>query len=125
MDENDYEWQQIFMNLPAASIKASVDGKDGFWQITDAGTTATAIKDIANAKAGVAYCVEIGDKSKLVSIAKEGKFANITEAWSPSEVGDYIMVILGKDGNFRELERRTAGKRTINVAVQPNVIGGR
>lgn len=125
MDKNGYEWQQIFMNLPAASIKDAVDGKNGFWQITDADTTATALTDIANAKAGVAYCIEIGDKSKLVTIAKEGKFANITEAWSPSEVGDYIMVILDKAGNYRELERRTAGKRTINVAVQPNVIGGR
>lgn len=125
MDDNAYEWQQIFMNLPAASIKDKVDGKDGFWQITDADTTATALTDIDNAKAGVAYCIEIGDKSKLVTIAKSGKFANITEAWSPSEVGDYIMVILDKDGNYRELERRAAGKRTINVPVQPNVIGGR
>ena len=35
------------------------------------------------------------------------------------------MVILRKDGNFAELERREAGVRTINVALQPNVPGGR
>lgn len=126
MDANDYEWQQIFVNLPAVSIAAAVDGNDGFWHITDDDTTATSITDIANAKAGVAYCIEIGsDSGKKPSIAKSGKFANITEAYTPTKVGDYIMVILGSDGNFRELERRVGGVRKVNVAVQPNVIGGR
>lgn len=125
MDKNGYEWQQIFMNLPAASIKSTVDGKNGFWQITDAGTTASTITDIVNAKTGVAYCIEIGDNTKIVSISKAGKFANITEDWSPSKVGDYIMVTLDNTGNYRELERCVAGNRTINIAVQPNVIGGR
>lgn len=124
-DANDYEWQQIFINFPVVSIVDAVDGKKGFWQVTDENTTATAITDIANAKDGVAYCIEIGDATKLPKITKDGKFANLTEAWTPTELGDYIMVILGNDGNFRELERRVGGKRTINVAVQPNVIGGR
>ena len=35
------------------------------------------------------------------------------------------MVILGNDGNFRELERCVGGKRTINKELQPNVPGGR
>lgn len=125
MDANAYEWQQIFMNLPATSITADVDGSKGFWHITDADTTATAISDIANAKAGVAYCIEVGNAAKLPAIAKSGKFANLTAAWTPTTLGDYIMVILGSDGNFRELERRVGGTRTVNVAVQPNVIGGR
>ena len=127
MDENDYEFQQIFTNLPAAIIGASVDASNGFWQITDAATTATAIDDIAKAKAGVAYCIEIGedDTKHQLTIDKSGKFANITAAWTPTQVGDYIMVILGKDDKFRELERRVGGKRTINKAVQPNVPGGR
>lgn len=125
MDANAYEWQQIFINLPATSIVASVDGSKGFWHITDADTTATTISDIANAKEGVAYCIEIGDAEKLPTIAKSGKFANLTAAWTPTALGDYILVILGSDGNFRELERRVSGTRTINVAVQPNVIGGR
>lgn len=126
MDANDYEWQQIFMNLPATSIVASVDGADGFWHITTDSTTATALTDIANAKAGVAYCIEIGSATgEMPAIAKSGKFANLTAAWTPTAVGDYILVILGSDGNFRELERRVGGTRTINTAVQPNVIGGR
>lgn len=127
MDENDYEFQQIFTNLPAATIGADIDGANGFWHITDAASTATAIDDIKKAKAGVAYCIEIGegDTKHQLTIAKSDKFANITATWTPTQVGDYIMVILGKDGKFRELERRVGGKRTINKAVQPNVPGGR
>lgn len=127
MDDNDYEFQQIFTNLPAAVIGAEINGANGFWQITDETTTATTIEDISNAKAGVAYCIEIGkgDTKHQLAIAKSDKFANITAAWSPTQVGDYIMVILGKDNKFRELERRVGGKRTVNKAVQPNVPGGR
>ena len=127
MDDNDYEFQQIFTNLPATVIGAEINGANGFWQITDGTTTATTINDISNAKAGVAYCIEIGkgDTKHQLDIAKSGNFANITAAWSPTQVGDYIMVILGKDGEFRELERRVGGKRTVNKAVQPNVPGGR
>ena len=126
MDDNDYEFQQIFTNLPATVIGAEINGANGFWQITDGTTTATTIDDISNAKAGVAYCIEIGNGTKhQLAIDKSDKFANITAAWSPTQVGDYIMVILGKDGKFRELERRVGGKRTVNKAVQPNVPGGR
>lgn len=127
MDDNDYEFQQIFTNLPATVIGAEINGANGFWQITDGTTTATTIDDISNAKAGVAYCIEIGegDTNHKLAIAKSGNFANITAEWTPSQPGDYIMVILGKDNKYRELERRVGGKRTVNKAVQPNVPGGR
>ena len=72
----------------------------------------------ANAATGINY-------PKTQTLYKSGKFANITKAFSPSKVGDYIMVILRKDGNFAELERREAGVRTINTELQPNVPGGR
>lgn len=125
MDKNAYEWQQIFINLFAATIKDKVDGNDGFWQITGATTTADTITDIVNAKNGVAYCIEAGVAEHLPTIAKSGKFANISDAFTASKVGDYIMVIIGNDGNFRELERCVGGKRTINKELQPNVPGGR
>ena len=125
MDKNAYEWQQIFINLFAATIKDKVDGNDGFWQITGATTTADTITDIVNAKNGVAYCIEAGVKEHLPKIAKSGKFVNISDAFTASKVGDYIMVIIGNDGNFRELERCVGGKRTINKELQPNVPGGR
>lgn len=128
MDANAYEWQQIFINLPAHTVSADVttiDGDDGFWQITPSNTAAKALTDITHAKAGVAYCIECGGTTNATTIAKSGKFANIKSAYNPSAVGDYIMVILGSDGKFRELERRVGGTRTINTDVQPNTIGGR
>ena len=125
MDKNNYEWQQIFINLFAATITDKVDGNNGFWQITDSTTTLTTITDIENAKAGVAYCIECGDKTKLPKIDKSGKFDSITAAFTATAVGDYIMVILGADNKFRELERCVGGKRTINKELQPNVPGGR
>lgn len=126
MDDNDYEFQQIFTNIPAATIIDSVDAKDGFWHMTDATTTAATIDDIAHAKKGVAYCIEIGaGTTTKPKITKAAKFANITADWTPTEEGDYIMVILGDGEKYRELERRVGGKRTINKEVQPNVPGGR
>ena len=125
MDKNNYEWQQIFINLFAATITDKVDGNNGFWQVTDSTTTQTTYTDIENAKAGVAYCIECGDKTKLPEIAKSGKFESITAAFTATAVGDYIMVILGADDKFRELERCVGGKRTINKELQPNVPGGR
>lgn len=128
MDKNAYEWQQIFTNIWAGSMAANAttaDATKGFWLITGKNTQATALTDITGAKEGVGYCIEIGDIDNATSIAKSGKFANITKAFSPSKVGDYIMVILRKDGNFAELERREAGVRTINTELQPNVPGGR
>lgn len=126
MDDNDYEFQQIFTNIPAADIVESIDAKDGFWHMTNETTTASAITTIAHAKKGVAYCIEIGaETTTMPKIAKSGEFENLTDAWTPTAEGDYIMVILGKDNKYRELERRVGGKRTINKEVQPNVPGGR
>ena len=125
MDDNNYEWQQIFINLFAATIVDKLDANKCFWLITGSTTTQDTYTDIENAKDGVAYCIECGDKNHLPKIAKSGKFANITAAFNATEVGDYIMVILGNDGNFRELERCVGGKRTINKTLQPNVPGGR
>lgn len=128
MDKNAYEWQQIFTNIWAGSIAANAttaDAAKGFWLITGKNTQATALTDITGAKEGVAYCIEIGDIGNATTITKSGKFANITKTFTPSKVGDYIMVILRKDGNFAELERREAGVRTINTELQPNVPGGR
>ena len=125
MDKNNYEWQQIFINLFAATITDKVDAKNGFWQVTGTATTQDTYTDIEGAKAGVAYCIEAGVADHLPKLAKSGKFAAISDAFTAKAVGDYIMVILGNDGNFRELERCVGGKRTINKELQPNVPGGR
>lgn len=125
MEENAYEWQQIFINLFAATIVDKIDGKAGFWHVTGDSTTQDTYTEIANAKAGVAYCIEAGVATHLPKVAKSGKFGNISAAFTATAVGDYLMVILDKDGNFRELERCVGGKRTINTELQPNVPGGR
>lgn len=126
---NNYEWQQIFINKPSITVKAdatTLDATKGFWFETSAGSEAAAsITDITGAKAGVAYIIEAGGASNLSKVEKSGKFANITEAWTPTQAGDYLMVILGSDGNFRDMERRTGGVRKVNDKLQPNIPGVR
>lgn len=125
---NNYEWQQIFMNKPCVNLgdgATTLDAKTGFWQVSVANTAATTITDITGAKAGVAYIIECGDIKNASKIAKTGKFADITEAYTPTAVGDYIMVIIDSKSNFIELERCVAGVRKVNSAVQPNIPGVR
>lgn len=125
---NNYEWQQIFMNKPSVNVAAdatTIDAKDGFWQITVENTQATAITDITNAKAGVGYLIECGSATNATTISKSGKFADITEDYNPTKVGDYILVLLNSKGNFRELERCVGGVRTVNSDLQPNLPGVR
>lgn len=123
---NNYEYQQIFMNKPAVDIAAdatTADATKGFWFVTGTNTKATAITDITGAKEGPAYILECGDVTFASSVAKSGKFANLSTAYTPTTVGDYLMVALDSDSKFRELERCVGGVRTINSAVQPNVPG--
>lgn len=125
---NNYEFQQIFMNKPAVSVAAdalTTDATKGFWFETVANTKATALTDITGAKKGVAYILECGSATNASTIAKSGKFADITKAYTPTKIGDYIMVILDEAGNFRELERCVAGVRTVNSDLQPNLPGVR
>ena len=126
--ENNYEWQQIFMNKPSVDVAVDatvIDAKKGFWQVTSENTKATAITDIKNAKAGIGYLIECGSKTNASTISKSGKFADITANYTPTKEGDYILVLLNKDGNFRELERCVGGIRTVNAVLQPNLPGVR
>lgn len=126
--ENNYEWQQIFMNKPSVDVAVDatvIDAKKGFWQVTSENTKATAITDIKNAKAGIGYLIECGSKTNASTISKSGKFADITANYTPTKEGDYILVLLNKDGNFRELERCVGGIRTVNAVLQPNLLGVR
>lgn len=125
---NNYEFQQIFMNKPSVMADADatkLDAKAGFWFETVENTQATAITDITGAKKGVAYIIECGSVTNASTIAKADKFADITSAYTPTKVGDYIMVILNAAGNFRELERCVGGVRTVNAELQPNLPGVR
>lgn len=126
--DNNYEFQQIFMNKPSVTAQAdatAMDAKAGFWFETAENTKATAITDITAAKKGVAYIIECGSVTNASTISKEGKFDTITAAYTPTKVGDYLMVILNSEGNFRELERCVNGVRTVNAELQPNLPGVR
>ena len=126
LEANNYEWQQIFMNKPSVSLEAdatTVDATKGFWHETIANAATTSITDITGAKAGVAYIIECGNTANASKIAKSGKFADITEAYTPTKAGDYIMVILNSSGKFIELERCVGGVRKVNSALQPNIPG--
>jgi len=117
--------QVIFVNKPVTNLAADAtapDASSNFWFKTIANTAATAITTINNAKAGVAYIIECGHLTNKTTIAKADEFLDITAAWTPTVVGDYIMVILNSVGDgFFELERRVGGMRSINSELQPNV----
>lgn len=130
LESNERAMQEIFMNHPATLLDAGATTIDAaatknFWFLTGANAAATALTDITGAKQGVVYVIEIGTKTNATTIAKSGKFANITSAWTPTAKGDYIMVTLRSDGKFAELERSVGGTRTINQELQPNIPGGR
>lgn len=129
MDANKFLRQRIFMNKPASFVAdgaTTINGANGFWFVTQANAAATALTDITNPRAGVAYIFENGSTTNATTISKSGKFSEITAAYAPTAVGDYIMLVLNVDKTkFFELERTVGGVRTINAALQPNVPGVR
>ncbi|HMM02021.1 MULTISPECIES: hypothetical protein [unclassified Dysgonomonas] len=129
MDNNNFLRQRVFMNKPASYLAdgaTTINGANGFWFVTQANTAATALTDIANIRPGVAYILEIGSTTNATTIARTGKFSELSAAFSPTAVGDYIMLVPNSDKTkFFELERMVGGVRTINAALQPNVPGVR
>lgn len=107
--------QYVFMNWPAIEIAADVttpsvkdaSGADlGFLLKTGANTKGTAITDILGVKAGVVYRIECGSINNASTIAKNGKFSELTAAWEPANVGDYLKVYYNPTTNkFMEVGR--------------------
>lgn len=125
---NDYLWQQIFLNKPSVTLDAdatTADASKGFWFISGTNTGEKKLTAINKAKKGVAYIVECGNKTNVTGIDKAGSFDSISEAWTPTAVGDYIMVMLNSQNKFIELERCIGGVRKVNKTAQPNVPGAR
>lgn len=128
LKENDYLWQQIFLNKPSVTLDAdatTADASKGFWFISGTNTGEKKLTAINKAKKGVAYIVECGNKTNVTGIDKAGSFDSISEAWTPTAVGDYIMVMLNSQNKFIELERCIGGVRKVNKTAQPNVPGAR
>ena len=117
--------QWLFTNWPATALAAgatTVDGRENTVFLTAANAAATALTNIANASEEQVYKIICGSLTYATTIAKTGKFANITAAWTPTAVGqyiklyaqleDYTIVVDGQNvtatratGNFLELER--------------------
>jgi len=127
LENSGRENQWLFTNFPATVLAAGatvLNGKLNSLFITEANTGATAITDIQNADQSRVYKVVAGNVgANKTTIAKSGKFAKITDDWSPNAVGDYIelyaelenfdQVVEGvtvtktrKTGNFLELGRK-------------------
>lgn len=123
---NNYEHQQIFLNKPALALvddSVTLDGTKNFWFVSIANTTAgKKILEVASAKKGQVYIIECGSVANPQSIDKAAKFADLTAAWTPTAVGDYLMVVLNDAGDkYRELERCVGGGRTANALIQPTL----
>jgi hypothetical protein len=119
---NVYKMQQIFMNTFATEL--ADDGSVNFWFITQANTTpAGAITALpTGGEDGQVYILEVGSATNPQRIAKAGAYANLTAAWTPTAVGDYLMFTIDAAGTgVRELERMVGGVRTVNKLVQPKL----
>lgn len=101
--------QYIFLTDPFVELAADATTADGsldnrFKTVANSG--ATAITDITNAEEGVVYRIEIGSATNPSNIAKSGKFSEISAAWTPTAVGDYLEVYYrASDGKFIEVRR--------------------
>ncbi len=126
---NNFALQEVFMNKPATALAdgaTTADATLNFWFVTIANTAATAFTDFTGAVGGVAYILENGHTTNDTTIAKAGKFSEITAAYTPTAVGDYLMVVYDTTASkFFELERCVGGTRTINTTKNPNIPGGR
>lgn len=126
---NNFALQEVFMNKPATVLDAdatTADATENFWFVTQANSGATALTNFTGAKAGVAYILENGSTTNDTTIAQSGNFSTITAAYTPTHVGDYLMVVWDETASkFFELERCVGGTRTINTTKQPNIPGGR
>lgn len=104
---NNYEDQAVFMNWPSVAIEADAvtfSAKSGLIFLTGKNTKATALTDITNLKEGNVVRIEIGDATYPTSIAKAGKFSEISAAWNPTKKGEYIK-LYRKGEKFIEISR--------------------
>lgn len=87
--------QYIFMTYPvldldAGATTADATANDRF--VTAANAGATVFTDFVGASEGVVYRIECGSVTNATTIAKANKFSELTAAWIPTAVGDYLEV---------------------------------
>lgn len=126
--DSEYFNQWIFTNFPATELDpgaTTIDARKNYLFLTGKNAAATALADIQKFRIDTVYKIVCGDMDNPTTIAKGGKFAKISEAWTPKAVGDYIKLyaeledytekIDGENvkltrptGNFLELERKVS-----------------
>jgi hypothetical protein len=77
---------EIFTNYPVTELAAgatTIDGRLNSTFLTAANATATSLADIAGAQEGTVYRIICGSPTNANTIAKTGKFANISATWTP------------------------------------------
>ncbi len=95
MEADKRKYQFIFLNDPVSSLAADATTADGSVNNrfkTIANSAATVLTDITNADEGVVYRITCGSLTNATTVAKSGKFANISAAWSPTAIGDFLEV---------------------------------
>lgn len=115
LEASERKYQRLFTNYPVTVLDdgaTTIDGAENTVFETGKNTEAASITDITNASPERVYKIICGDVSKVSSIAKSGKFAGISAAWTPTAVGDYIKV-------YCELKEQTVtnGSKTIKTVV--------
>ena len=98
---------QKIMNWPGVEVApdaTTIDAKSGIIFLTGVNTKATALTDIAHLKEGNVIRIEIGDATFPTSIAKAGKFEDISAAWTPTKIGEWIK-LYRKGDKFVEIAR--------------------
>lgn len=87
--------QYIFMTNPVFDLAAGATTADAtkcdrFVTVANAGVTA--FTDFTGKSEGVVYRIECGNVTNATTIAKAALFSNLTAAWIPTAVGDFLEV---------------------------------
>ena len=102
--------QYIFMTKPVFDLAADATTADATKCdkfVTTANTAAKAITDITGASEGVVYRIECGNVTNATTIAKANKFADLTAAYIPTAVGDFLEVCYNSTtSKFVEVRRK-------------------
>jgi len=87
--------QYIFMSNPVYDLVADATTADATKCdrfVTIANTGATALTDFAGKSEGIVYRIECGNVTNATTIAKASLFSELTAAWIPTAVGDFLEV---------------------------------
>ena len=126
LEASKRKMQYIFTNYPVIVLAAGatvIDGSQAYEFETGANAAATALTNITNASVERVYKVICGSLTNATTIAKAGNFSEISAAWTPAAVGDYIKLyaelredtvtingvtrkVVVPTGKFLELERK-------------------